>query len=676
MVTLQEFHQDFLQSILSDTESRGITKPKSFFENVCEELITTGDLSSNYEDAEYNKKGIEIYGYDYDEERDVLTLLAHQFFQSDSIQTLTKNLIETKFKSLKKFFSNAQLDLYKSMEEGFSHYSMAYKIYLYSASKRIRKVRLMLITDGKATRNLSNIDSEFIDGIEFEFRVIDIEYLYKIYTSNNSGADFEISVNLPALQVDTVSGEYQSFLTVIDGDSLATIYEKFGQKIFEQNVRTFLQFRGNVNKGLRNTIEYSPEMFFAYNNGITATASHIELDDNQKIIKIINFQIVNGGQTTSSIYAAKKNSKLDVSKIKVQMKLSVVSEKQQQDQFISNVSEYANTQNKINKSDFFSNNPFHKEFKRYSQRVWVAAIGGEQRRTHWFYERVRGEYLNEQVYLTEAKKKQFKLEHPKTQLINKTFLAKSETAWNQKPDIVSKGAEYSFVNFADSIASLIEKDTFAITECYFKEAVSRIILFKTLEKIVSNAKWYNGGYRAQTVAYTVSLLSYLLVKDKKNLNFILIWETQSVPPTLHAFLELVAEKIYSSITNPPEGNVNIGQWCKKPACWEKVKKIEMILALDEELLVENEERKYKRKEEKEKKKLDSSIEIQAFVVRLEKIKWSQLLNYYSNEETSHMQLDILSKYASGALLLPTPKQSNVLYQLYIQAVSEGVELYS
>lgn len=676
MVTLQEFHQDFLQSILSDTESRGITKPKSFFENVCEELITTGDLSSNYEDAEYNKKGIEIYGYDYDEERDVLTLLAHQFFQSDSIQTLTKNLIETKFKSLKKFFSNAQLDLYKSMEEGFSHYSMAYKIYHYSASKRIRKVRLMLITDGKATRNLSNIDSEFIDGIEFEFRVIDIEYLYKIYTSNNSGADFEISVNLPALQVDTVSGEYQSFLTVIDGDSLATIYEKFGQKIFEQNVRTFLQFRGNVNKGLRNTIEYSPEMFFAYNNGITATASHIELDDNQKIIKIINFQIVNGGQTTSSIYAAKKNSKLDVSKIKVQMKLSVVSEKQQQDQFISNVSEYANTQNKINKSDFFSNNPFHKEFKRYSQRVWVAAIGGEQRRTHWFYERVRGEYLNEQVYLTEAKKKQFKLEHPKTQLINKTFLAKSETAWNQKPDIVSKGAEYSFVNFADSIASLIEKDTFAITECYFKEAVSRIILFKTLEKIVSSAKWYNGGYRAQTVAYTVSLLSYLLVKDKKNLNFILIWETQSVPPTLHAFLELVAEKIYSSITNPPEGNVNIGQWCKKSACWEKVKKIEMILALDEELLVENEERKYKRKEEKEKKKLDSSIEIQAFVVRLEKIKWSQLLNYYSNEETSHMQLDILSKYASGALLLPTPKQSNVLYQLYIQAVSEGVELYS
>lgn len=307
MVTLQEFHQDFLQSILSDTESRGIVKPKAFFEYVCGELITTGDLSINYEEAEYTKRNIEIYGYDYDEEREMLTLLVHQFFQDDFIQTLTKGSIEKKFRGLKIFFVKTKQGLYKNMEEGFAHYSMAYNIFQYLNKNCIRKVRLMLITDGKATRNLASIDSEIIDGIEFEFRVIDIEYLYKIYTSNNSGADFEIDVNLPALKVDAVSDKYQSFLTVIDGDSLVNTYEKFGQKLFEQNVRTFLQFRGGVNKGLRNTIEHKPEMFFAYNNGITATASHIELDVNQNIIKIVNFQIVNGGQTTSSIYAAKKN---------------------------------------------------------------------------------------------------------------------------------------------------------------------------------------------------------------------------------------------------------------------------------------------------------------------------------------------------------------------------------
>lgn len=263
------------------------------------------------------------------------------------------------------------------------------------------------------------------------------------------------------------------------------------------------------------------------------------------------------------------------------MKLSMVADKQQQDQFVSDVSEYANTQNKVNKSDFFSNNPFHKEFKSYSQKIWVATIGGAQRRTRWFYERVRGEYLNEQMYLTTALKKQFQLEYPKAQFIDKKFLAKSETAWNQKPHIVSKGAEYSFADFANSVVPLLEENTLVITEDYFKEAIARIILFRTLEKLISNAEWYNDGYRAQTVAYTMSLFSYLLNKNKKRLNFHLIWELQAIPQNLYIFLGNIAEKVYLNINNPPDGNANIGQWCKKSACWNEVQKIEILLVLDE-----------------------------------------------------------------------------------------------
>ncbi|WP_191980560.1 AIPR family protein, partial [Arcobacter porcinus] len=314
MITLQEFHQDFLQSILSDTQSRGIPKPQAFFENVCEELIITGDLSNNYTEAEYTKKGMEVYGYDYDEEREILTLLAHQFFQEEEIQTLTKSHIDTKFKRLKTFFIKSSQALYENMEQGFEHYSMAFNIYNYLNKNAIKKVRLMLISDGKATRNLLDIDNEYLDtNLEIEFRVIDIEYLYKVYLSENTGGDFEIDVNIPTLQVDSVSNEYKSFLTILDGNKLVDIYDKYGQKLLEQNVRTFLQFRGNVNKGLRNTIEYTPEMFFAYNNGITATATDVHVDDKNNITKIINFQIVNGGQTTSAIYAANKNSNLDVS---------------------------------------------------------------------------------------------------------------------------------------------------------------------------------------------------------------------------------------------------------------------------------------------------------------------------------------------------------------------------
>jgi len=676
MITLQEFHQDFLQSILSDTQSRGIPKPQAFFENVCEELITTGDLSNNYTEAEYTKKGMEVYGYDYDEEREVLTLLVHQFFQDEEVQTLTKNHIDTKFKRLKTFFIKSSQGFYENMDRGFEHYSMAYNIYSYLNKGIIKKVRLMIISDGKATRNLLDIENELLDNIEIEFRVIDIGYLYKVYLSENSSGDFEIDVNIPTLQVDSISDEYKSFLTILDGNKLVDIYDKYGQKLLEQNVRTFLQFRGNVNKGLRNTIEYNPEMFFAYNNGITATATDVQVDDANNIIKIVNFQIVNGGQTTSAIYAANKNSDLDVSNIYVQMKLSVVKDKEKQNEFVSKVSEYANTQNKINKSDFFSNSPFHKEFKNYSKRIWVAAVGGSQRRTHWFYERVRGEYLNEQAYLTKSQKKQFQLENPKPQLIDKTFLSKSENVWLQRPDIVSRGAQYSFSAFAETITDRLEKDDLAITESYFKETISRIIMFKTVEKLVSNADWYNGGYRAQAVAYSISYLSYILEKEKKFLNFNLIWEEQKVPQKLYKILELIAPEVYSDIMNPPEGNANVGQWCKKVKCWDSVKELKLPIKIDNDLLTDIEEQKYNKKESKKEKKLDSSIEIESFVINLEKEKWNKLLVYYQKDEmkfqVSTMQLDILTKYSNGLMILPSPKQSKVLYQLYDAAINDGV----
>lgn len=513
MISLEEFHQNLLQSILTDTQSRGLTHSKSFFENICESLVEIAELTRNYTQAQYTKRGMEIYGYDYDEEREVLTLITQIFFQEEALQTLILDEIRTKFRQLKTFLDKCSQEIYKEMEEGFEHYSMAYQIYHYLEQDKIKKIRLLLISDGKATKNLKEIPNEHFKDIEIEHLVIDIEYLYKTYTSQNASSDFEVELKIPALKVDSFD-DYESYLAVMDAKTLVEIYDKYGQRLLERNIRTFLQFRGNVNRGLKNTIEYEPHKFFAYNNGITAVASGVDIDSQGNIIKIQNFQIVNGGQTSSAIYAAYKNAKSDISSVYVQMKLSIVLNDKSQDNFVTKIVEYANTQNKVNKSDFFSNSPFHKEFKDYSKRVYAPAIGGVQRRTHWFYERVRGEYLNEQAYLTQAEKKKFQLENPKSQVIEKTFLAKSEMVWLQKPHIVSKGAQDSFSEFAKEITNQLEKDALHITEMYFKEAVAKIIIFKALEKLVSNAKWYDGGYRAQIVAYTLSYLSYHLNKKQ------------------------------------------------------------------------------------------------------------------------------------------------------------------
>lgn len=355
------------------------------------------------------------------------------------------------------------------------------------------------------------------------------------------------------------------------------------------------------------------------------------------------------------------------------MKLSVVTDEEKEDEFVSKVSEYANTQNKINQSDFFSNSPFHKDFKEHSKRNLAPAINGLQVRTHWFYERVRGEYLNEQAYLSKADKNKFLIENPKPQLVDKTFLAKSEIAWLQSPDIVSKGAQYSFVEFAKHITQILEKDSLYITNNYFKEAISRIIIFKQTEKIVSNAAWYNGGYRAQCVAYTISYLSYYLEQNGLFLNFSKIWDEQKISNNIENIISIVSEKIYNKITNPPDGNANIGQWCKKKLCWDSVKNIKLNLEFDDENLSSKEEEKYIKKEAKKEKRLDDDIEIQSFVVKFQ--KWDKVLEYYNRIEIKNQvpiyKIDILTKVANKEILLPTVKQAKILYELYENAIRDG-----
>lgn len=671
-ISLEDFHQDFMQHIISDAESRGILRSQAFYENVCEELISSGELTINYTVAEYIKNNMEVCGYDYDEERQILTLLCHKFFQEAELQTLKKTDITSNFKKLKTYLTSCNNpQFYKSLEETDPAYSMSLLITQYLIEEKISKFRLVLITDGKTTRNLTQIDSEKIFDVDLDYRVIDINHIYRLFLLEQTGGSFEAEVNLPCLKV-VDNEKYQSYLAVIKGLDLINIYERFGQKLFEQNVRTFLQFKGGVNKGLKNTIQYSPEMFFAYNNGITATATEVEFSESGNISKIINLQIVNGGQTTSAIYAAYKTSKLDVSAIAVQIKLSVVIDPKQTYDFVSKVSEYANTQNKINPSDFFSNSPFHKEFKNYSERVRVPVVGGAQIQTHWFYERVRGQYLNEQAYLTPAKKHQFSLENPKGQLLEKTLLAKSEVAWLQKPDTVSKGAQDSTRIFAAQITDMLEKSSLAITENYFKNAVAKIILFKYIERLISKAEWYNQAYRAQTVAYTMSHLSYMVRKTGKSFDFNKIWVNQSVPKELGEILNVTGREIYKYITTPKEGYGNPSQWCKREKCWDEVKALYFEIKIPDSLLVDNEEKIYETKSDRKEKELDNGIEIQTFVITQKQILWKELNEYFSNDENiSIMQKDILNKYAQGILKLPSEKQSKILYDLYTLAKKEG-----
>lgn len=679
MITIEHFYKDFIQTILSEADSRGMFNQVAFFENVCEELVAIGELTVNYTEADceiaIGRRILEACGYDFDEERGILSVLVHQFFQEDEIETLTNKIIEKKFNRVYNYVIKCIEGLYKDIEETAPAHSMSYFIFQKYHQNAIKKIKLYLVSDGRVTKQFSGIELGDIEDIIIEPNIVDIKVLYENYLSQSADSSFEVDVIIPCLKIPTNSDKYNSYLSYLSGDQLVEIYDTFGQRLLEQNVRTFLQFKGNVNKGIRNTIQGAPEMFFAYNNGITATASNLEFDIDGSIKKIYNLQIVNGGQTTSSIYAAKKNAKLDVSGVIVQMKLSVVKDYSEHSDFVSKVAEYANTQNKVNKSDFFSNSPFHKEMKQYSNRIWAPSKYGMQKKTRWFYERVRGEYLNEQAYLTKAKQADFQKEYPKSQLLDKTFLSKSENTWLQKPDVVSKGAQYSFADFAVYISDLLEKNQLAITESYYKDAISRVILFKQVEKLISNAKWYNGGYRAQTVTYTIAYLSYFIEMQKKFFNFSIIWDEQEIPNDLINTLESLAEQIYELICNPPSGQGNVTQWCKKSECWKAIKSAKLYLEIEDKYLTDKEEMKYSKKEAIELKKIDKGIEIQTFIVNMKQEQWVKLIEYYSIRENratiTLTQFEILKKMGNGRLGFPTEKQCKLLYGLYERAMAES-----
>lgn len=407
MIKIEDFYENFMQEVLSDSNIEEQMTSSTFLDKICEILVENGDLTPDYLLAYYYKMGIEVAGGDFDEERKILCLLNYEFFNSEYILTITKSNIETKLKRVVNFYKKCLDKYYVDLEETSEVYNLAYNIYTKTLENKIDKVIILLLTDGKITSSLTELPKSEVKNISIEYKIIDLEYLYKTYLAKYIEEEKEIEVDIPCLKVATTE-EYESYLAILPGETIYNIYNELGKKLLEENIRTFLQFRGKINKGIRNTIEQRPEYFFAFNNGITATATGITLNEEKtKIVKITNLQIVNGGQTTSSIYMAKKNLGYDISDVYVQLKLSLIKDKDKYNNFVRDISRYANTQNKVSDSDLFSNHGFHKEFSDFSKRIWAPPKDGYMKKTRWFYERVRGEYLNDQALLSAAKKRLF-----------------------------------------------------------------------------------------------------------------------------------------------------------------------------------------------------------------------------------------------------------------------------
>lgn len=541
---LESYYNDLMNELDHHSSSEGRYKEILYIERTLPYLQEQGVVNDmdlhHFHRPRYGRiDGIGFNG-DYDSpDSDPLELviLINDFNHEDSLQTLTNSRIEQLKKSAIRFFNNAlDSNFINNLEESSSGYVAAKEIFQKYA--RIESIKLVILTNALLSKRVAN-KKESDEDINIPLRVDiwDVKRLYDLESSQSKSEAIEIDLAewggaIPTL-VATQSDDLTSYLCVINGETLANLYDEYGARLLEANVRSFLEFRGKINKGIRKTINTEPELFFSYNNGLTATASYVEYDPiKQAITKMNNLQIVNGGQTTASLLLTRKKDKASLKNIHVQLKLNVVSDSKS-DELISNISRFANSQNAIRDSDFFSNHPFHRRLEEISRRVWAPPSDDNIKQTRWYYERARGSYLNAQSKLTDAGKKAFRSEHPKSQLIIKTDLAKVYLIFDKKPHDAIKGAQIAFRGFAQSIDTIWEKSPEQVNDYFFQELVAKIIIWNACKRVVYGQDKFVGNTKATITAYTIYVIKALIDKEELELNYPRIWNNQSVNAHYH-----------------------------------------------------------------------------------------------------------------------------------------------
>ena len=435
------------------------------------------------------------------------------------------------------------------------------------------RVNAFILTNGVYKGDIPQ--SKDISGYKIYYRIIDINYLYQI--SEQSHAPIVINFEeegwkVPCLRASSSNPDYEAYVSILPGKCLSILYERYGGRLLEQNVRSFLQFTGKINKKIRETIRERPHMFLAYNNGIAATADAMELDDDGNIRVISNLQIVNGGQTTASIYHTEKKDKADISDIYVQVKFSIVKKKDEYATIVSAISKYANTQNKVNNADFSANNPILVELEKVSRYVMTPVTPERAIQTYWFFERARSR-LKEGF--TPSRQKAFDLKYPKDQMFTKVELAKYINCYEEvydgnklaiAPHIVVRGAEKNYTLFVDkNLPSSVKK----ITNVYFEDTIAKAILFKTADRLYGTKRSGNniGELKSVVVPYTIGLLNHL---TSGRIDLYRIWKNQKLSDALSNLIYSLMLQINPFIMKISPSN-NYLEWAKKEECWLAVR---------------------------------------------------------------------------------------------------------
>ena len=594
------FYRELQSEIMDFAQGGGSGDSAGFKENaftdiVSQDLSAAGIVESPvvcfFEAGSSNRK-MKINGYSLPEEDTQLDLIYALYNGGEELSKIGAKEIDQAYGALTRAFTKAAQGYHTEMEPGSDAYSMVHDIW--SSRERIDRIRLLLVTDGEVVQRKEKERKEEIEGYTATYEIWDVERLRRFRSSGTTHESIQIDLShlplggVPCVQVADDELGYGTSAAVFPGQLLCDLYDDYGQRLLELNVRSYLQARGKVNSGILETLFEEPERFLAYNNGITVVAEELDIGDLKNgvpgIRAIKGLQIVNGGQTTASIHRAGKGTGniarfkgrvADLSKVFVQAKVTVI-DREHFDTMVPLISRFANSQNKVSEVDLRANHAYHVGIERMSRKTWAP---GEQ--SMWFYERARGSYQTKKTAeaTTEKRKRDFENRYPPRQRCSKEDVARYENSWQEEPYMVSKGGQKNFANFMLRVGD--KEEGWAPTLEEYKSLIGKAILYRQTQKIVLGLKEKIPAFRANVVTYTISALAH---KTGRRIDLEKIWDKQDISEALRRTIAEWALIIVDAMTDSA-GARNPTEWFKNKACWDVIKNLDLPISdeLSEEL---------------------------------------------------------------------------------------------
>jgi len=586
---LDVFHEIYAR-VYSDSE--GALKEDKFTEYCLEQLEAAGETEGmvvcNY--VKPNERGnieIKVNGYALKDGYESLDLFITLFKDSSSLFNLKKSESDDLIKYVTKF---ANASLKGHLEDiDISHPAQALASEIKRCRETLDRINIFILTNGNVPSEVpAGYKISGFEEINILFHVWDIERFHRLSQSADNREPIEIHFAdiypelIPCLKMPVKNEVYECYLAIVPAKVLSILYSNYSTRLLESNVRAFLQQTAH-NKGISDTIRGPKSfMFLPYNNGLAVTAAEVETEfsNSQLYLKSVkDFQIVNGGQTTASLFHTEKKYKADLKDIYVQVKLTVIRDQELKNVEVPNISRYANSQNKVSELDLSSNHPFLQRLEKLSRTTYAVDPENHNHQTIWFFERVKGQYrelLSKEP--TRGKQEAFKHKYPIAQKFVKSEIAKYQNTWEQKPYHVSLGAEKNYIRFMEAVKKEYVKKEPGRT--YFQDLIANAILFKTAEQLFGRKGKNPIGdtnIRSFIVTYGLSYFHYLV---ENRLNLGKIWADQVIDDHLKTEVFKVMEFVNKFFNSHP--GTLISETAKKKGTWDLL--IEKPFSVNESLI--------------------------------------------------------------------------------------------